>query len=128
MREAFEKSSVLRSRDLESCGIWRANLGKLVKMGVVERIGRGLYALPDAEIGENHTLAEIGKRVPKGTVCLISWEQSLLHILIEGALWNAQPGGGFFCSNESIPVVGRQFLPGGKRVRGHPLGTEKSSR
>ncbi len=72
LRVAFEKSSVLRSRDLESLGIWRATLGKLVKNGDVERIGRGLYALPDGEIGENHTLAEVGKRIPKGTVCLIS--------------------------------------------------------
>lgn len=72
LRVAFEKSSVLRSRDLESFGIWRATLGKFVESGVIERIGRGLYALPDGEIGENHTLAEVGKRVPKGIVCLIS--------------------------------------------------------
>lgn len=72
LRVALEKSSVLRSRDLESCGIWRATLGKLVKSGSIERLGRGLYALPDGEIGENHTLAEVGKRAPKGIVCLIS--------------------------------------------------------
>ena len=72
IREAFKKTSVLRSRDLESLGIWRATLGKLVERGVIGRIGRGLYALPDGEIGEHHTLAEVGKRVPKGIVCLIS--------------------------------------------------------
>lgn len=52
--------------------MWRATLGKLVKSGSIERIGRGLYALPDGEIGENHTLAEVGKRAPEGIVCLIS--------------------------------------------------------
>lgn len=72
IREAFKNASVLRSRDLESLGIWRATLGKLVESGVIGRIGRGLYALPDGEIGEHHTLAEVGKRVPKGIVCLIS--------------------------------------------------------
>jgi predicted transcriptional regulator of viral defense system len=72
IREAFQKSSVLRSRDLESLGIWRAILGKLVKSGAIERVGWGLYALPDGEIGEHHTLAEVGKRVPRGIVCLIS--------------------------------------------------------
>jgi len=72
IREAFKSASVLRSRDLESLGIWRATLGKLVESGVIGRIGRGLYALPDGEIGEHHTLAEVGKRVPKGIVCLIS--------------------------------------------------------
>lgn len=72
IREAFKNTSVLRSRDLESLGIWRATLGKLVENGVIERVGRGLYALPDGEIGENHTLAEVGKRVPKGILCLVS--------------------------------------------------------
>lgn len=72
IREAFKYASVLRSRDLESLGIWRATLGKLVESGVIGRIGRGLYALPDGEIGEHHTLAEVGKRVPKSIVCLIS--------------------------------------------------------
>lgn len=72
VRDAFEKSSVIRSRDLESLGIWRATLGRLVEGGRIERIGRGLYALPDAEIGEHHTLAEVGKRVPNGIICLIS--------------------------------------------------------
>jgi predicted transcriptional regulator of viral defense system len=43
-----------------------------VKSGAIERVGRGLYCLPDGEIGENHTLAEVGKRVPKSIVCLIS--------------------------------------------------------
>lgn len=72
IREAFKKTSVLRSRDLESLGIWRATLGKLVKNEVIQRIGRGLYALPDGEIGEHHTLVEVGKRVPRGIFCLIS--------------------------------------------------------
>ena len=72
IRKAFAKSSVLRSRDLESLGIWRATLGKLVEAGIIERVGRGLYVLPDGKIGENHTLAEVGKRVPNGIVCLIS--------------------------------------------------------
>jgi len=70
--KAFKKSQLLRSRDLESLGIWRASLGELVKRGAISRIRRGLYTLPDAEITENHTLAEIGKRVPNGIICLLS--------------------------------------------------------
>lgn len=72
VRKAFEKSSVLRTRDLESFGIWRATLSELVKQGAITRVGRGLYMLNDGEIGENHTLAEVGKRIPKGTICLLS--------------------------------------------------------
>ncbi|HEY5777513.1 MAG TPA: type IV toxin-antitoxin system AbiEi family antitoxin domain-containing protein [Chthoniobacterales bacterium] len=72
IQKAFKKSSVLRSRDLESHGIWRATLGQLVKKGVIVRVGRGLYTLTEGEVGENHTLAEAGKRIPNGIVCLLS--------------------------------------------------------
>lgn len=36
------------------------------------RRGRGLYALPDGEISEHHSLAEAAVRVPSGVVCLLS--------------------------------------------------------
>ncbi len=33
---------------------------------------RGIYELPDADITEHQTLAQVCKRVPKGVVCLLS--------------------------------------------------------
>ena len=72
IESAFKTSSILRTRDLEAHGIWRANLRDYVEQGVLTRIGRGLYTLVGVEAGENHSLAEIGKRVPQGTVCLLS--------------------------------------------------------
>ena len=69
---AFKTSSILRTRDLEAHGIWRANLRDYVEQGGLTRVGRGLYTLVGVEAGENHSLAEIGKRVPQGTVCLLS--------------------------------------------------------
>lgn len=36
------------------------------------RSGRGLYSLADTNLTENHSLAEACKRVPNGTVCLLS--------------------------------------------------------
>jgi predicted transcriptional regulator of viral defense system len=72
IKSAFKTSSILRTRDLEAHGIWRANLRDYVEQGVLTRIGRGLYTLVGVEAGENHSLAEIGKRVPQGTVCLLS--------------------------------------------------------
>ncbi|MFM8764914.1 MAG: transcriptional regulator, partial [Spartobacteria bacterium] len=53
-------------------GIWRAKIRGFVEQGVLIRVGRGLYTRPGVEAGENHSLAEVGKRVPKGTVCLLS--------------------------------------------------------
>lgn len=63
---------VLRSRDLAELGIAREYLARLTRAGLLERAGRGLYMLPDAELTEHHSLAEAAKRVPAGVVCLLS--------------------------------------------------------
>lgn len=43
-----------------------------MERGEVERVGRGLYALPGALHDERGGLAEIARRVPDGVVCLLS--------------------------------------------------------
>lgn len=63
---------VARPAELARHGISREYLRLLVAKGLVERIGRGLYSLPDAELSENHSLVEASKRVPRGAVCLLS--------------------------------------------------------
>lgn len=40
--------------------------------GLLERTGRGLCILPDAELTEYHSLAEVAQRVPAGIACLLS--------------------------------------------------------
>jgi predicted transcriptional regulator of viral defense system len=40
--------------------------------GLILRLSRGLYQLPDAAVDTNHSLAEAAKSVPKGVVCLVS--------------------------------------------------------
>ena len=72
IKSAFKTASVLRTRDLEAHGIWRAKLRDFVGRGVLQRVGRGLYTRVGGEAGENHSLAEVGKRVPRGVVCLLS--------------------------------------------------------
>ena len=63
---------LLRPRDLAGTGIDRKYLSLLAREGFIERVGRGLYALPDADLSEHQTLAEAAKRVPGGVVCLLS--------------------------------------------------------
>ncbi|RYG15386.1 transcriptional regulator [bacterium] len=65
-------TAVLRTRDLEAQGVNRVALGRLVEKGLIERVGRGLYALPNAKVTEHHTLVEASVRVPAGLVCLLS--------------------------------------------------------
>lgn len=68
----FQGATVLRSRDLEERGLARARIADAVKAGGLERVGRGLYALPGAELTEHHSLVQAARRVPGGVVCLLS--------------------------------------------------------
>lgn len=70
--ELVRKVGVLRPRDLDSSNIPRTYLSRLCEAGKLQRIGRGLYVLPNSSVTENHSLAEACKRVPKGVVSLLS--------------------------------------------------------
>ena len=63
---------LFRPRDLVPHGIPRASLMHAVRSGRIERIGRGLYALPGSQKSEHCELAEVARRVPDGVVCLLS--------------------------------------------------------
>lgn len=63
---------MLRTRELETHGISRVYLKRLVDSGQLARIGRGLYTLAEADLGEKGGLAQASKRVPHGVVCLLS--------------------------------------------------------
>lgn len=63
---------ILRPRELDQYGIPRKYLYRLEQKGKLQRVGRGLYALPDARPSENRSLAEAAKRVPSGVICLLS--------------------------------------------------------
>jgi predicted transcriptional regulator of viral defense system len=70
--ELVRRAGVLRPRDLDAHHIPRQYLRLAQQLGLVTRIGRGLYIAADSEATENHTIAEASKRVPHGTVCLLS--------------------------------------------------------
>ena len=64
--------TVLRPADLDELGIPRITLQRLYQRGLVEKVARGLYRLPDTQISEHHSLAEAAKMVPRGVICLLS--------------------------------------------------------
>ena len=70
--ELIRKRGVVRSRDIERIGVSREYLRKLTMNGVVVRVGRGLYTLPEAEPSEHRSLVEAARLVPHGVVCLLS--------------------------------------------------------
>lgn len=67
-----QQKHVLRARDLDEVGIPRNYLLRLVQRGTLERVGRGLYTVPNAEITEHQSLLEAALRVPNGVICLLS--------------------------------------------------------
>src|SRR6266436_9048108 len=66
------KHGIVRPRDIEAIGLPREYLVRLHRQGKLNRPTRGIYTLPDAEVTEHHSYAEVAKRVPKATVCLLS--------------------------------------------------------
>lgn len=68
----LKKSRVIRPRDVEAAGISRTYLNKLYAEGILDRPSRGLYVLMDDEPGEQRSLVEACRKVPRGVVCLLS--------------------------------------------------------
>lgn len=63
---------LLRSSMLGSHSIPRVTLTRAVRGGLMERLSRGVYGLPDRPVSAHTTLAEAARRVPRGVVCLLS--------------------------------------------------------
>lgn len=72
IKEAGSRLGVLRLRDLREQGIHPEYVRRLVKKGLLTRVGWGLYTATDADLTSAHTVAEAAKRVGEATVCLLS--------------------------------------------------------
>jgi len=68
----LKQKSVLRPRDLDAYQIPRRYLSRLHQRGLLVRSARGIYTAANAELSEKQTIVEVSKRIPKGTVCLLS--------------------------------------------------------
>lgn len=69
---AAELGAFFRPTQVAQAGLTRDQLRTMVRRGSVERIGRGLYRLADAEVTEDYSLAMACARVPNSIVCLLS--------------------------------------------------------
>jgi len=63
---------IVRPRDIEAIGLPREYLVRLHRQGKLDRPGRGIYTLSDANVTERHSYAEVAKRVPDAVICLLS--------------------------------------------------------
>lgn len=72
MIRLLQAHTMARGSELKAVGVAATTISRAVKEGDVIRVGRGLYQLPDSDTDPAQTLAEASKRVPKGTICMIS--------------------------------------------------------
>src|SRR5438067_7374729 len=70
--QLVKERGTVRPRDLAERAIPPDYLDRLYRKGVLTRVARGLYAWPEADVSEHHSLAEAARQVPKGVVCLVS--------------------------------------------------------
>ena len=67
-----KKRPILRAADAVRLGLHTQLLTRLVAEGVFERVGRGGYRAPGAQVTEHYGLALTAAAVPRGVVCLLS--------------------------------------------------------
>jgi predicted transcriptional regulator of viral defense system len=72
LRELFESSPVIRSRDFVKAGYSRIALTRAMKVGWIKRIAPGLYSLPEFRQSEHGDLALVASKSPEIVICLLS--------------------------------------------------------
>jgi len=72
VRKALRRAGTARAFELEAAGVPRAQLSRLVASGALQRLARGLYALPDFQGTEHSALLAVTKRAPHAVFCLLT--------------------------------------------------------
>lgn len=63
---------LLRASDLDAIEAPRVVLTRLTAAGLLERVGRGLYRLPDTQVSEFESLGNVATKVPQAVFCLLT--------------------------------------------------------
>ena len=87
------QKGMLRPIDLDTIGIPRVVLTRMSTTGQLEKIGRGLYRLPNPG-SENESLVAIATKVPQAVFCLLTALQfHELTTQLPRQVWIAMPQG-----------------------------------
>jgi predicted transcriptional regulator of viral defense system len=88
------QKGLLRASDLGAIGAPRVALTRLTAAGQLERVGRGLYRLPDAQVSEFESLGTTAIKVPQAVFCLLTALQfHELTTQLPRQVWIAMPRG-----------------------------------
>lgn len=104
------QKGLLRASDLEAIEAPRVVLTRLNTAGLLERVGRGLYRLPDAQVSEFESLGTVATKVPQAVFCLLSALQfHELTTQLPREVWIAMPRGSHPPRIDYPPVKMVQF-------------------
>lgn len=67
-----KRRGVIRREDLRTEAVAPVYLTRLVRSGMLVRVGRGLYSRAAGTPTVNRTIVEAARKVPRGVVCLLS--------------------------------------------------------
>ena len=101
---------LLRASDLNAIDAPRVVLTRLTAAGLLERMGRGLYRLPDTQGSEHESLATVATRVPQAVICLLTALQfHELTTQLPRQVWIAMPRGSHVPRFDYPPIKMVQF-------------------
>ncbi|MBK7249847.1 MAG: AbiEi antitoxin N-terminal domain-containing protein [Gammaproteobacteria bacterium] len=88
------QKGLLRASDLDAIKAPRVVLTRLTAAGLLEKIGRGLYRLPNQPVSEHDSLAMVAAKVPQAVFCLLTALQFHgLTTQLPRQIWIAMPRG-----------------------------------
>ncbi|BDI05890.1 type IV toxin-antitoxin system AbiEi family antitoxin domain-containing protein [Sphaerotilus microaerophilus] len=104
------QKGLLRASDLVTIDAPRVVLTRLTAAGQLERVGRGLYRLPDAHGSEHEGLVTIATKVPQAVFCLLTALQfHELTTQLPRQVWIAMPRGSHAPRIDFPPIKMVQF-------------------
>ncbi len=88
------RMGLLRASDLDAIEAPRVVLTRLIAAGLLDKVGRGLYRLPNRPGSEHESLAAVATKVPQAVFCLLTALQfHELTTQLPRQLWIAMPRG-----------------------------------
>jgi predicted transcriptional regulator of viral defense system len=88
------QKGLLRANDLEAINVPRVVLTRLTAAGQLDKVGRGLYRLPDFRGSEHESLAIVATKAPQAVFCLLTALQfHELTTQLPRQIWIAMPRG-----------------------------------
>ncbi|PIQ27498.1 transcriptional regulator [bacterium (Candidatus Blackallbacteria) CG17_big_fil_post_rev_8_21_14_2_50_48_46] len=99
------KQGLIRPSDLTKQGLPPDYLWRLEKSGLLIRLDRGLYMRADQDFSSQISLAEVGKRLPDGIICLLSaLSFHELTLQIPHQIWVAVHPGRYHAQMENLTL------------------------